>query len=390
MKRLLAAASAALLLLPQQVVGAALPEETPTTQLLILFSDGVDASARRDLHSAAGAQVTGRIPQVNLDRVEASAVAAELYRAAPGVAAVEPAGHLYLTARRKDPLLNRQWGLMRVEGQKTWRAQRKAKSVKVAVVDTGVDAGHPDLAGRVEEGFDYLARDEDPFDDHGHGTHIAGVISANINNNKGVAGIALNSTIIPMKSCERGGTCPLFETYLGIVDAVQRGAQIINLSLGSDAPCSTIDQAIFDYVHGQGVLVVAAAGNSGADGNPSINPANCNYTLGVAATDPANKRAPFSGYGDWVDIAAPGVEIWSTLPPILTIATPTIGYGPMSGTSMATPFVVAVAAVVKARHPDWGPDEIAERLTKTARDLGKKGRDPQFGAGLVNARRAAR
>jgi subtilisin family serine protease len=193
-----------------------------------------------------------------------------------------------------------------------------------------------------------------------------------------------------MKVCAAGGSCDPFAVYLAAIDSVQRGADIINMSLGGPGQCDDIGQAVFDWVRDQGTLAVVSAGNSGADENPTISPANCERTLGVGASDQRDRKAEFSSFGDFVDIAAPGVGIWSTLPPLVSITSLYIGYGPYDGTSMAAPYVAAAAAVLKGLHPEWSPDQIEKRLLSTAVDAGPPGRDDFFGKGILNLLAAVR
>lgn len=359
-------------------------------ELVVLFEDGVSAPAVASLHDRAGGTSTGRIDELNLERVSVSVAGRAAYLASPLVAAVSPNSDLHVMgARPKDPLVNLQWALRRVNAFEAWRIERGLHSeVTVAVIDTGIDPSHEDLEDRLEPGFDFINQDEQPSDDDGHGTHVAGIIGANSSNRIGIAGLSWGAKVMPIKTCTASGACPLFETYAGTVDAVRRGASILNLSLGGEGTCDTIAQTVFDWVRDRGALAVVAAGNSAMEGNPSITPANCDNTLGVGAVDRRGRHAPFSSYGKFVDVSAPGVEVWSTYLPVKSIGTGFIGYAPLSGTSMATPVVAGIAALVKARHPDWTPDQIEERLIKTARDAGKKGRDDKFGKGIVDAFKA--
>lgn len=384
---------AVVLLLPASAGRAlpALPSESAITAI-VLFDRDLSDGQRDKIHRALGGIVLARIEALGIEKVRMPLAATSDYRSVPGVLAVELRSPWKITTRKpNDPLVKLQWSLEKIDAFEAWRLETgKRADVNVAVIDTGVDATHPDLEGRVLQGFDFLDMDDNPADDHGHGTHVAGVIAANADNRTGIAGLSFGAKVIPMKSCHGTGACPVFEVYAGIVDGVRRGADILNLSLGGPGGCSTIDQAVFDWVALQGVVAVAAAGNDGAGENLTSTPANCQGTLGVGATTAKNKRAPFSSYGDWVDIAAPGVQIWSTLPALISINSAHLGYGAWDGTSMATPFVAGAAALVKAKHPGWGPEQITERLIGSARDLGKEGRDDFFGHGLLDVRSALR
>jgi subtilisin family serine protease len=384
-KRSVAAAlTGILLMLPAAAATAVEPAGRVT--LLVAFDRSVPSAARAALHARAGAVITGTIPEIALDRVSVPRATEPVYAAAAGVHSVERPRLLHVMGRRpNDPLVSLQWGLPRLDVFKAWKVETgKRTKVPVGVIDTGIDATHVDLKGRVSEGFDFLETDDDPYDDHGHGTHVAGIIAANVGNREGIAGVSQGARIIPMKTCEAAGTCPIFETYLGVIDAVRRGALVLNMSLGGPGECSFIDQSVFDWVHDQGVLTVVAAGNSGHQGNPPITPASCDHTLAVGASDQRGRRAVFSSYGSFVDVSAPGVDIWSTLPPLVSIMSPHIGYAPWDGTSMAAPFVAGAASLLKAHNPDWSPDQIQQRLMATAVDAGKRGRDDSFGKGIVN------
>jgi len=383
MSRTLGALLVGLLLAPT-AVSAAVPG-AERVELLVMFEEHTGAATRARLHGLTGASVIGRLPEVNVDHITVPFSAISVYEGAPGVVAVEEPRTYRVMGRPNDPLVPEQWGLRKLDAFKAWKIEDAKKSgVTVAVLDTGVDGTHVDLEGRVLEGFDYLELDENTYDDNGHGTHVAGIIAANVGNRTGVAGLAPGTSIIPMKVCEAMGTCSLPAILAGAVDSTRRGADVINMSLGGAGQCSVIEQAVFDWIWGQGTVVVASAGNHAEDGNPPVAPANCDHTIGVGATDPKNKKAAFSSFGGWVDIAAPGVDIWSTMPPLVTITSTHIGYASASGTSMAAPFVAAAASLVKARHPEWTPDRIERKLLSTAKDLGPKGRDDKFGRGLLN------
>lgn len=391
MRSMLVALLVAGLLLPATVRAAS--SDLPPTHTTVIVSYRADASlaGRQKLLAQVGGALTATIPEIAVEQVTLPLSSLTTLRESSLVRSVESRRVLHVMGRLpNDPLLKLQWPLRRLDAFRAWRFEERKTPVTVAVIDTGVDASHVDLQERVLDGFDFLDLDEDPYDDHGHGTHVSGIIAANTSNRKGIAGLSQGARIIPMKACTADGACPIFETYESVVDAVRRGAQVINMSLGGAGECSPIDQIVYDYAREQGVLVVVAAGNSGEEQNPVITPASCNFTTGVGAIDQKGLKAPFSSYGDFVDIAAPGVEIWSTLPPLRSLDSPHLGYGPASGTSMASPFVAAAAALLAGRHADWTPAQIEERLLSTAIDAGKRGRDDLYGEGILNLYAALR
>lgn len=363
----------------------------PRASIIVAFEDTASQADIGALLESAGGVMTDFIPEVGIGRASVPASAVDLVERSLHVKAVDPVRTWQLLGTpTNDPLIELQWPLDMIDAFKAWKKEGRSDPVSVAVIDTGVDRAHVDLEARVGDGFDFLAVDQDAFDDQGHGTHVAGIIAANVNNREGIAGTSRGAQIIPMKACTSGGSCPVFETYEAVIDSTRRGAKVINMSLGGAGECTLIDQTIYDYARQQGVLVVVSAGNSGQEGNPVITPASCNYTLGVGAVNSKGNKAPFSSFGDFVDIAAPGVDVWSTVPPLTALLSPHLGYMPGSGTSMASPFVAAAAAVLKGEHPEWGPDEIQQRLLSTATDAGKRGRDDRYGEGILNLYKAVR
>ncbi|WP_235427239.1 S8 family peptidase [Cohnella kolymensis] len=216
-----------------------------------------------------------------------------------------------------------------------------------------------------------------PEDDVGHGTHVAGIIAAEVNNNEGVAGMTWYTKIMPVKVLDSSGSGSTYSVSQGIIWAVDHGAHIINMSLGNYAQASFLHDAL-KYAHDRGVILIAASGNDNTDrpGYPAAYP----EVLGVAATDPNGVRAEYSNYGDYIDVAAPGTSIPSTYPGSR--------YAALSGTSMACPHVAALASLVKAANPNLGNDEVLDLLRKTAKDLGPAGKDNNFGYGEIDVRAA--
>ncbi len=275
-----------------------------------------------------------------------------------------------------------QWGLDKVRAPEAWALSR-GTGVLIAVLDTGTDYTHPDLSGKVRTDidYDYINRDSDAMDDHNHGTHVSGIAAAATNNSRGVAGLGWEATILPLKVMNSKGEGSTAELIPAIYYAADQGARVINMSLGGPYPCPSNLQDAVNYAYSRGVLLVAAAGNNHTYHTyQTIFPANCTHVLGVAATTSSDTRASFSNYGSHVSVAAPGTSISSTLRGG--------GYGNMSGTSMATPFVAGLAALVYARFPTYTPDQVASALLDTAQDLGSAGWDAEYGCGRIDAFKA--
>ncbi|MGY1593103.1 S8 family serine peptidase [Geodermatophilus sp. SYSU D00708] len=249
--------------------------------------------------------------------------------------------------------------------------------VVVAVLDTGV-APHPELAGALVAGQNFTTSDTtDTTDRHGHGTHVAGTIAADAGS--AVEGVAAGARLMPVKVLPDSGSGISTWANAGIVWAADHGADVINMSLGGPGNSSVYAAAV-DYARSKGVTVVAAAGNDNS--SAPFYPAATPGVVSVAAVDDAKAKAPFSNYGPSVDVAAPGVGILSTyLDGDLVF---------MSGTSMASPHVAGVAALVEATAPGLTPDQVERALVTSATDLGAAGRDDYYGSGLVDAVRAVR
>ncbi|MBN2983337.1 S8 family serine peptidase [Cohnella algarum] len=212
-----------------------------------------------------------------------------------------------------------------------------------------------------------------PDDDVGHGTHVAGIIAAQVNNGEGVAGMTWYTKIMPVKALDSTGAGTTYSVAEGIIWAVDHGADVINMSLGNYAEAQFLHDAV-KYAYDRGVVLVGASGNDNTDrpGYPAAYP----EVIAVAATDPGEARAEYSNFGDYIDVAAPGSSIASTYPGSR--------YAALSGTSMATPHVAALVSLVKAANPGLGVDEIAEIVRSTARDLGPAGKDNDFGYGQID------
>lgn len=270
-----------------------------------------------------------------------------------------------------------------------WDQAKGDAGTIIAIVDTGVDLNHPELVSKlVSYGHDFANGDEEASDDHWHGTHVAGVAAADTNNAVGIAGVARDCRILPVKVMDADGNGYYSWIIDGITWAADNGADVINLSLGGDVDDPFLEDAC-KYAHDKGVVVVAAAGNDGLAG--VLYPAAYDdYVLAVAASDYNDEIAEFSNYGPEVDVAAPGVWILGPAPEWYVGE----GYQPYlfaSGTSAATPHVAGMAALLKSARPDLTADQIMQIIRYTADDINKTtapGRDDHAGYGRINMERA--
>jgi type VII secretion-associated serine protease mycosin len=279
-----------------------------------------------------------------------------------------------------DPYRGQQWALDRVSFEPAWRFTA-GRGVTVAVIDSGVRANHQDLAGSVLPGKDYVTAGSDGrVDPNGHGTHVAGVIAAHVNNAVGIAGGAPGVRIMPIRVLDANGGGVASNVAKGIIWAADHRARVINLSLGG-GQAAGVQQAI-RYANSKGAVVVAAAGNSGDSGNTPMYPAAYGEAIAVAAVDSNLAHPGFSNTGAYVDVSAPGVGIVSTW------GTSPTAYASATGTSMATPYASAAAALILAKNPSFSAARLTQVLEGTARDLGPAGADRAFGHGLIDPRAA--
>ncbi len=341
----------------------------------------------------------GKVPQVVADLKRSSAVEFS-----------EPNYLVHTTViTPSDPGWADQYGPVRIQAPQAWDIITGSITVTIAIIDTGVDLNHPDLAaktwtnpgetgldgngndqrtngvdddgdGYVDDwrGWDFVNGDNEAQDDYGHGTHVSGIAAAASDNGLGIAGIAWGARIMPLKILDQAGNGSDSDVASAIVWAADHGAAIINLSLGGDTPASVMEAAV-NYAHSRGVTVVAAAGNSGT--LDVLYPAAYANAIAVAATDVNDNRASFSSYGAEVDLAAPGAGIYSTYWTLVGGST----YGTLSGTSMSTPHVAGVAALLASLPQFNTPDKIRTALEETALDRGTVCKDIYYGSGLVQA-----
>ena len=296
-------------------------------------------------------------------------------------------------AASQDPYSERQWALDRVRAEKAWSIGGKGKGVTIAIVDSGVDLAHEDLKGAFVDGRDFVDDDADASDEHGHGTHVAGIAAARANNGVGVAGVAPEAKIMPVRVLNDEGSGTGADVDAGIRWAADHGADVINLSLSDgDVVIESLFgdslNASLDYAWSKGAVPVVVSGN---DGFFRTQLASANALM-VTATGPDDTKPGYAnsvGFAKWA-IAAPGGTsesqrsmVFSTL----WTASGKTNYGWAYGTSMAAPHVAGAAAIL--RGLGLSPQQTVDRLLSTARDIGNAGRDNTYGSGLLDVAAAA-
>jgi subtilisin family serine protease len=290
------------------------------------------------------------------------------------------------TALGAEPLRSQQWGLDMIESDAA-HAKARGEGAIVAVVDSGVNAGHPDLGGRLLGGHDFVQDDGTPQDGQGHGTHVTGVVVANDLNGVGVSSVAPGARVLPVRVLDDSGGGDSADVAAGIDYAVAKGAQVINLSLGEDVPlmgggpefAAAIDRAL-----DRGVIVVAASGNNGLP--VCEQPSGQGRLLCVGAVDKRGMRSFFSSFGSGLGLVAPGGSSVPVGGENVLSTWRDGGYEELAGTSQAAPHVSGVAALLVGKG--LRGQAAVNRILATAKDAGPPGPDSQYGAGIVNARAA--
>ncbi len=370
------------LLLSAITSSAALVQASPSwvpDEILVGVRPSVGRSQARAAYQAAGASLIKEIPQIGVHRLRVDPANIEsveqALKARRDFAFVERNRAFAPTRVPNDPLYGSQWHLRQIEAPAAWDLVLSSAGVVIAILDSGVDATHPDLAGQLVPGFNTYDGDTNTDDVYGHGTRVAGAAAARGNNGVGVASVAWDSPIMPIRVTDPEGYAYTSTLVDGLIWAADNGASVMNMSFGSVVGSPAI-RAAAQYAMEQGALVVAASGNCGC-----LDPtADTPYLVSVGATDLSDALASFSSRGDYVDLSAPGVSIYTTR------SGGSYGFG--SGTSFSSPLVAGVAALMFSVNPNLTPFEVRDLLESTADDLGAAGYDTSFGHGRLNAHRA--
>ena len=406
------------ILLAFLALALALPSVAGASEVIVGYEDDATPAERAAAREAAGAEsglgavhgTAARVLEVDGPADQAVAAVEDL----PGVAYAEPNSRVTTAARAKpnDPNFSQQYALDNrgaaattsivdadIDAPEGWALSRLKRfpssgGPRIAIIDTGIDQSHPDLSGKIVACAESRPQLLGPrftagtcSDDHGHGTHVAGLAAATANNREGIAGVAFNSQLIICRALGSATGLPVLDLVLGPIGegdvadvaacirwAADQNPDVISMSFESGYS-PTMQAAIGEaWNRGRGPLLVAAAGNEGREATRQ--PAGAKQVISVAATDSSDRRATYSNINDDIEIAAPGDELLSTR----------LGGGYLmaAGTSQATPLVAATAGLISREHRGWTAKKVRRQLTSTADDLGSKGRDPKFGFGRLN------
>lgn len=352
-------------------------------ELLIGFKPGVGNSQRDQAHEKNRGVLKKRLGQINTDSVKVPVDSTvqetiEQYQNMPGVEFAEPNFLATAFAAPNDTLYSKQWNLVKILTEDAYELSQGGFG-PIAIIDTGVDASHPDLAGLVIEGYNTITDTNDAADEHGHGTHVAGIASAQTNNGNGIASASYQSTILPVRVLHADGTGTYDDLSEGIVYAADQNARIINMSLGGGSDSKTLKRAV-DYALSQGSIIVAAAGNNG--NSAAIYPAAYPGVLAVSASDKNDDLASFSSYGNNIFAASPGVSITSSVPGGK--------YTEYSGTSMSAPHLAGLIAMALSKDSSLTNTEVIDQIKTNAEKVGpyaydENGWNQYFGYGRISS-----
>jgi len=347
-------------------------------ELLLKFKPGVSQLCKERILSSLALEVLDEIPQIETLVVSVPQDALFHVESAlshnPMIDSVEENRQIPPSAIPNDPYFGSEWHLTQISAPQAWDVSTGNANVIVAVLDSGVDPSHPDLASKLLPGYNFNDNNDNTTDVYGHGTMVAGVAAAVTNNSRGVAAIAWQSSILPIRVTDTGGYTTYSLLAKGLTYAADKGAKTAIMSFliyGGSALSSAAK-----YFMDKGGLAVAAGGNTGTNQSDPDNP----YILSVSATTSTDSLATFSTCGPYIDLSAPGVSIMTTVRGG--------GYGSASGTSFSAPLTAGLASLIFSANPTLTPYQVEQILESTAVDLGTPGYDIYYGWGRINASKA--
>jgi subtilisin family serine protease len=357
--------------------------DTGEVQLIVKMKPSMPEAVFKGKLNARGATQRSEIRGIAARVIRAPKASAELLKGElardANIEYVEPDFIAQALGTSNDPYFvqGSQWHLSKIQAPTAWDTTTGSSTQVVAVIDSGVRASHPDLVGKVMVGYDFVANDNDANDENGHGTGVAGTLSPRSNNQIGVCGVAWANPILPVRVLDANGSGNYSAIANGIIYAADRGAKVINLSLGGTSSSRALQDAI-NYAWNKQCVIVAAAGNNGS--NVAFYPAACTNVVAVSATNASDTRPTWSNFGSYVDISAPGVDILSVYG--------TDQYAAWNGTSFSSPVASGVVALMAAANSTLTNVLLVDLLIKNSDDVGALGKDVYYGSGRVNANRA--
>jgi subtilisin family serine protease len=346
-------------------------------ELLIKAKAGVSKGKIAGILQGIGAGTVGEIPALRVKQIRVPAHALEKVKTAlshnPNISYVEYNFIAEASLTPNDPNYPSQWHHPKISASQGWDISTGSNSVPIAIIDSGADPNHPDLSSKLVPGYNFLEENTRTRDIHGHGTKVAGTAAAISNNFIGVASVAWDNPIMPLVVVDKTGWATYYDISRAITYAADNGVKVMNISIAGSSPSYTLQNAV-NYAWNNGAVIVAGAGNSST--SAPYYPAACDNVVAVSATDSGDNRAWFSNYGDWVDISAPGVSIWTTIKGG--------GYGSPNGTSFSSPLSAGLAALIMSANPSLTNTQVVEIINQNTDDIGAPGFDPYFGFGRIN------
>ena len=347
-------------------------------RLLVQPKPGTPEVVLEQVFRSLGARAIDDLPQIQVRVLQVPDRALHRVMTAlqnnPNIHFAEPDFLLAPDAIVNDPYFSSQWHLSKIQAPSGWKSTAGSSNLKIAIIDTGVEATHPDLKDKLLSGWNFYSGNSDTSDVHGHGTAVAGTAAAAANNGVGVASVAFGAAILPIRVTDDNGYAYESTIAKAVNWAADQGSRVANISFRV-SNSSTIKSAA-RYFQSKGGVVVVSSGNDGLFDSAADNP----YVLTVSATDSNDAITSWSNTGNNIDLAAPGLYILTTHPGA--------GYSYWSGTSFSAPVVAGAAALVLSANPTLSGVEAADILKKSADDVGAAGWDTQYGAGRVNVSRA--
>ena len=344
-------------------------------RILVMPRGGLPTKALEKILGGYGGKILKKVGQSDLYIVSLPADGTEkdiakLLDKHPALKFAEVDQRIALHFAANDPYLGTQWHLSRIGASTAWDGAKGAGTT-IAILDTGVNGAHPDLAGRMVAGWNFHDNNSDTADIHGHGTATAGTAAAAMDNAVGVASVAGQAMVMPVRISDPTGYAYWSTVAQGLTYAADRGVRVANISFGVAGSASV--QSSADYMRGKGGLVIVSAGNNGIDENL---PQTASM-IPVSATDSSDMQPSWSSYGAFVAMSAPGANVYTT--------NRDGSYGFWNGTSFSSPIVAGVVGLMMSANPKLSGAQVESLLYGTATDLGTAGRDPVYGHGLVDA-----